>query len=106
MKTLMYVLVLLTFVALTLLGCADNTNPLATSKDNSISVKSGGDLVKMGDELHSATGSAHWRFVNSQTQVRCSFSAIQHLNGSITGQVMNNDEGPTLKLHGEVYDLM
>jgi hypothetical protein len=37
--------------------------------------------------------------------VRFSFSAIQHGDGSFSGEVRNNDEGPTLKFHGKVFDL-
>jgi len=43
--------------------------------------------------------------IGPQTQVRFSFSAIQHADGSVTGEVQDKDGGPTLQFHGKVFDL-
>ena len=99
MKTL-YAIVLLAFVGLAILGCSETTDQLIApvEKVNTLSLEKG--------VIHSATGSAHWRLIGTQSRVRFSFNAIQHSDGSFSGQVRNNDEGPTLKFHGEVYDLI
>ncbi|MBE0539155.1 MAG: hypothetical protein IH620_05535 [Ignavibacterium sp.] len=99
-----YALVLLTFLGLVILGCTESTDQLVTPTDKVSTLNSGGSLEKMGDELHSATGSAHWKFITGQTNVRFSFSAIQHSSGEISGQVNDIDQG-YVKLKGTVYDL-
>ena len=101
MKKLMCVLVSLTFVGLVLLGCTDSSDQLVVPVDKASTVS-----LEKG-VIHSATGSAHWKIVSSsgQSRVRFSFSAIQHSDGSFSGQVQNNDQGPTFNFHGNVFDL-
>jgi hypothetical protein len=98
MKTL-YAIVLLAFVGLAILGCSESTDQLVVpvEKVSTVSLEKG--------VIHSATGSAHWKFLAGQTNIRFSFSAIQHSNGEISGQVIDIDQGPYVKLHGSVYDL-
>jgi hypothetical protein len=103
MKTL-YALVLLAFLGLAILGCSDSSNPIVTPVEKASTLSSNGSLDKDNGIIHSVTGSAHWRFILGQTNVRFSFSAIQHLNEEFSGQVNNLDEG-YVKLHGKVYDL-
>jgi hypothetical protein len=102
MKTI-YAFVLLAFLGLLILGCSESSDQLVVPVDKISSLNTGGSLEK--GVIHSATGSAHWRVIGYQSQVRFSFSAIKHKDGSVTGQVRNNDEGQTYKFHGEVYDL-
>ena len=92
--------------ALVLPGCSDDPDSVV-SPDESAIVQPGPalDLAKRGEDLHSATGSGHWRLVGIQSRIRCSFSAIQHADGSTSGIVQNNDEGPIFKFHGSVFDL-
>jgi hypothetical protein len=98
MKTFNWLIILFAVVGFAIISCSDETSPpvASTSLNN---------FNKMGDDMHIATGSAHWRFITNQTNVRFSFSAIQHLNGEITGQVLDLDQGPYVKLKGDVYDL-
>jgi hypothetical protein len=105
MKLLSCALLLMATMAFVLLGCADNPGPVAGSTDQGISSSSATSLAKMGENMHSATGNGHWRVIGPQSRVRFCFSAIQHSDGSFSGEVRNNDEGPTLKFHGKVYDL-
>lgn len=103
MRNLSCALLLLASVAFVVMGCSDSPNPVDAPSDL---LNSPSTLVKMGDILHSATGSAHWRVVGSQTRVRCLFSAIQHKDGTFSGEFQNNDVGPTFKCHATVHDLM
>lgn len=98
MKKLKWIFILSTLFGLIIFSCTDETSsPVSSTSLNNFN--------KMGDDMHHATGSAHWRFIYNQTNVRFSFSAIQHLNGEISGQVLDLDEGPYVKLKGDVYDL-
>jgi hypothetical protein len=90
MKTL-FAIVLLAFLAFVILGCSDISNPLVTPFD-----KAGAISLDKGDGiLHSVTGSAHWRSVpiTGETNSRISFTAIQHKDGTITGELVAKDKG-------------
>jgi hypothetical protein len=102
MKKFNWIFILFAIVGFALLSCMDETSPPVAS--NSLNFSE--NIYKMGDDMHSATGNAHWRFIGTQSRVRFSFSAIQHKDGTFSGQVRNNDEGPTFKFHGEVYNLL
>ncbi len=106
MRTLDCVLLLMAGLTFVLPGCSDNSNSVMTPTEQAISVP-GQDagLAKMGDNLHSATGSGHWTLVGIQSHIRCSFSAVQHVDGSTGGQVQNNDAGSVFRFHGTVNDL-
>jgi hypothetical protein len=106
MKVVSYALLLMASMAFVLVGCSDNSAPVVAPSEQAVAtITSPGPLAKMGADMHSATGNAHWRIIGSQYRVRFSFSAIQHADGSITGEVRNNDEGPTFKMHAKVWDL-
>jgi hypothetical protein len=106
MKNLSLALLLMASMVFVLSGCSDNSNSVVTpSEQVTAATTSSGNLAKMGEDLHSATGNGHWRFVGTQSRVRCLFSAVQHKDGTCSGEVTNNDEGPTFKFHGKVYDL-
>ena len=99
MKNFNWVVILLSILGFVIFSCTDETTtPVAPNSFN--------DLNKMGDDFHSATGNAHWRIIGEEIKVRFSFSAIQHKDGTFSGQVRNNDQSPTFKFHGEVYDLL
>jgi hypothetical protein len=99
MKNCNWIFVLVAIIGLIFFSCSDETSvPVASISSNSIS--------KMGDDMHSATGNGHWRIIGDESRVRFSFSAIQHGDGSFSGQVRNNDQGPTFKFHGVVYNLL
>jgi hypothetical protein len=107
MKNLSLALLLVASMAFVLVGCSDNSAPLVSPEDAVVSsVTSQASLAK-GDVLNSATGSAHYKFVSGslQSRVRFSFSAVRHANGTCSGEVQNNDEGPTFNFHGKVFDL-
>jgi hypothetical protein len=107
MKTLSLVVLLVASLAFVMLGCSDSPGPVVGPNDQAISATtSSSALAKMGADMHSATGNGHWRMIGTQSRVRFSFSAIQHADGSLSGEVRNNDEGPTFKMHARVWDLM
>jgi hypothetical protein len=105
MKGLSFFLVSAVAVSFGLMSCSDNTDPIVgptsqkTTQDEAIT------LAK-GALVHSATGSVHWKMIGFQSSVRCSFSAIQHKDGSISGQIQNNDGDQILRIHGVVFDLL
>ncbi len=106
MKTFPFILLLMASLAFVLVGCSDRSVPISGLADQTASaVSSSGTLGKMGTEVHSVTGTAHWKIAGTQTQVRFSFSAIQHADGSFSGEVRDLDEGPQAKIKGKVYDL-
>jgi hypothetical protein len=94
MKTI-YTIVLLAFLGLAILGCSDSSNPIATTVDKASTLNFTGSLDKDNGILHSATGSAHWRSVpiTGETNFRISFTAIQHKDGTITGELVAKDKG-------------
>jgi len=102
MKSFNWLIILFAVVGFAIISCSDETSPPVSSN----LLNSSENIDKMGDDLHSATGNGHWRFIGTQSQVRFTFSAIQHKDGTFSGQVRNNDEGPTFKCHGVVYDLL
>ncbi len=106
MKAFPVILLLMSSVASVLSGCSDSLAPVSALCDQTASpMSSPGTLGKMGTEMHSVTRNAHWKIAGTQTQVRFSFSAIQHADGSFSGEVRNLDEGPQAKIKGRVYDL-
>ena len=107
MKTLSLALLLMACMAFVLVGCSDNSGSVSGPSGQAIPPQSAGSLAKMGRDMHSVTGSAHWRSVpvTGQTNARYSFSAILHADGHSTGEVVTRDEGPIFYGHARVYDL-
>jgi hypothetical protein len=85
-------------------GCSDNSESLVPTNEQTNSSVS---LAKMGEDLHSVTGTGHWKSVpfGTQTQVRISYSAIRHRDGTVSGEVQDKDKGPMFNFHGKVTDL-
>ncbi|MDH3253066.1 MAG: hypothetical protein OEM41_09765 [Ignavibacteria bacterium] len=104
MKTISCALLLMAGLAFVVVGCSDNSTPIAGQALSTAA--SSGSLAK-GGILNSATGSAHWKSIplSLQSNVRWSFSAIRHADGSVSGEVQDKDEGPTFSFHGKVTDL-
>jgi hypothetical protein len=100
MKSL-YAIVLLAFVGLAILSCSETTDQLVApvEKVSTVSLDKG--------IIHSVTGSAHWRSVpvTGETNVRFSFNAILHNDGTISGNLMARDNGPMMYGKARVYDL-
>ena len=106
MKTLIGTSLLMACVVLVLMGCSDNSTPVAApGEQTSRLLGLSESLTKMGEDMHSATGSGHWRSVGVQSHIRCSFSAVQHSDGTTSGVVQNNDAGSVFRFHGTVFDL-
>ena len=99
MKTLISALLLI--IIITLFGCVENSDQLVNPANENVV----GILDK--EVLHSVTGSAHWRAVpvTGETNVRFSFNAIKHVDGSITGNIVSRDDGPMMYGKARVYDL-
>ncbi len=93
MKAFPVILLLMATMALVLAGCSDSSAPISELADQTASaMSSSGTLGKMGTEMHSVTGTAHWKIAGTQTQVRFSFSAIQHADGSVERESRRNSE--------------
>ena len=92
---------LLVIIIITLFGCKENSDQLVNPANENVV----GILDK--EVLHSVTGSAHWRSVpvTGETNVRFSFNAIKHVDGSITGNIVSRDDGPMMYGKARVYDL-
>jgi len=106
MKTYSFAALLMATMGSVLLGCSDNSNSVTTPPEPAISAMGQtAGLAKMGDALHSATGSGHWRLVGVQSRIRCSFSAVRFADGTIRGEVQNNDDESVFRFHGTVNDL-
>jgi hypothetical protein len=58
-KTLSLALLLMAGMAFVLLGCSDNSNSVVTPNDQVASSGSATSLAKIGEDLHSVTGTAH-----------------------------------------------
>ena len=77
MKILSVALLLMASMAFVLLGCSDkSTSPVTPGEQTIGAPSSSAGLAKMGDEQHSATGSAHYRSIpiTGETNVTYSFS--------------------------------
>jgi hypothetical protein len=92
---------LLVFFIITLFGCTENSDQLVNPANENVA----GFLDK--GVLNSVTGSAHWRSVPilGATNVRFAFNAIKHVDGSITGNVVDTDNVPGQHGKASVYDL-
>jgi hypothetical protein len=93
-------------MAFVLLGCSDTTSPIVAPNEQPVATSSSPvSLSKMGADLHSATGTGHWRFIWDRSPALCSFSAVLHADGKCSGQVQDIDKGQPFNFHGKVYDL-
>jgi hypothetical protein len=105
MKVLSLVLLLMASMAFVLVGCSDNSVPIAGPTGQAISSGSAASLAKLGEDLHSATGSGHVSdFGGEKVDLTFTFSAIQHKGGTSSGEVQVVVH-PGLKFHGKIFDL-
>jgi hypothetical protein len=107
MKTFSLVLLLIASMAFVLVGCSDNSTPVAGPTEQALSTAASSSSLAKGGIINSVTGTGHWKSVpNSiQSNVRTSFSAIRHADGSVSGEVQSRDKGPLFAFHGKVIDL-
>lgn len=104
MKTLSFALLLMACMAFVLLGCSDNSNPLADASERPGNAPSGPtSLAKGAAVVHSATGSGH-TYVEGKLRT-FSFVAKELADGSYRGewQAFARNWGPVEgKWHGVV----
>jgi hypothetical protein len=106
MKVLSCALLLMASMAFVLFGCSDNSNSLVTPNDQAIAPStSHAVLAKMGEGIHSATGTGHAWYIWDRSPALCSFSAILHADGRCSGEIQDIDKGQPFYFHGKVYDL-
>jgi hypothetical protein len=106
MKTISVVLLLMASLAFVLVGCSDNSGPVGTQMDQTLSAgTSPTALAKGGIVKHTATGGARVReFWGGEVKWNFSFSAVQHDGGTSTGEVEMVDHSG-LKFHGKIFSL-
>jgi hypothetical protein len=107
MRALSLALLLMASMAFVLGGCSDNSNSVVTPSEQALATPASSSSLAKGGILHSATGSGHWKsvFFSDQTLIRVAFSAIQHADGTVSGEIEDKDRGPTFKFHGKVIGL-
>ncbi len=113
MKILSAALLLTASVAIVLMGCSDNTAPITGTDEPAMSKASASPLAKEG-VVHSVTGSAHWKSIPREFQAlaRFSYTAIQHADGSVSGEVQvictegaASDKNVSINFNAKVTDL-
>lgn len=107
MKALSFALMLMASLGFVLLGCSDNSAPVAGPTDQAITSSSSvADLAK-GGVLHSVTGSGHISLINGVTPYneRWAVNAIQHSTTEFSGEVSYHDWVAGFKFHGKIIDL-
>jgi hypothetical protein len=105
MKTISAAILLL--LALILLGCSDNADPIVSPNDQAFGPVSTAGLAKEGI-LHSATGGCHvFAFYNAEPVYNgmVAFSAIQHSEDVVSGQLEHHDWEYGFSFHGKILDL-
>ncbi len=110
-----FVFLLMASVALALIGCTDNANSPLAPGDRAVPASGLPDvLAKVGQDLHFVTGTAHWKSVPVEFQqlARFSYTAIQHADGSVSGEVQNictdgaaGDKNVSMNFHAKVTGL-
>jgi hypothetical protein len=107
MKTLSLAVLLVASLAFVMLGCSDNSAPIAGPNDQALSSPTFSSSLAKGGILNSVTGSAHYRSIPimGETNVTYSFTAIRHKDGTVSGEVLLRDKGPLFYGKANVYDL-
>jgi hypothetical protein len=95
-----YAIVLLAFVGLVILGCTDATDQVVApiEKVSTVSLEKG--------VIHSATGNLSLEMPHAEPyRVHIEFNAIEHSDGSISGNMRVFDQEAGFWINGEVIDL-
>jgi hypothetical protein len=107
MKILSCALLLMASLAFVLAGCSDNSVPPVTPGEPTLSPASTSPVLQKGGVTHAVSGSAHWKFVavTGEENGRFTFSAVQHADGSVTGELVSRDKGRIMYGQAKVYGL-
>lgn len=115
MKTMSLALWLSWGAALILAGCSDGAAPIAGPDGKVVpATTSAGIHAKMGEDVHSVTGSGHWNSVPREIKIlnRITYSAIRHADGKVSGEVeftyaegASKDREIGFDFHAKVTDL-
>ncbi len=106
MKAFPVILLLMASMAFVLMGCSDSSAPVATAGDQVVGFGHVMGLEKAG-VIHAVSGSAHVKFVpvTGEENAKFSFSAVQHADGSVTGELTGQDKGRIMYGEAKVYGL-
>jgi hypothetical protein len=107
MKVPSLALLLMASMAFVLTGCSDNSGPVVGPNGQTLAASnSPAALSKTGEGLHQATGTGHWATTPwGNARIRFAFSAIQHANGTTSGELQLNDESGECYFHAKVTEL-